>query len=158
MADSNLEGGCACGVVRYRLTASPLIVHCCHCTRCQRETGSAFAFNALLETDNVKLNVGEPERVVTPSSSGKNQDIWRCPTCKVAVWSNYAGFGDRISFIRVGTLDQGHDIAPDIHIFTTTKQPWVIIPEGSATADEFYSLKEVWPDASRARLRAALTD
>ncbi len=138
------------------MTAAPLMVHCCHCTWCQRETGSAFAVNALLEAGNVKLLAGEPERVVTPSNSGKNQDVWRCPNCKVAVWSNYAGFGDRIRFIRVGTLDEGHGIAPDIHIYTTTKQPWVVIPEGSASADEFYSLKDVWPDESRARLRAAL--
>jgi hypothetical protein len=158
MTDSTKEGGCSCGSIRYRMTASPLIVHCCHCTWCQRESGAAFALNALIESSCIDLLNGDPVKVATPGASGKKQDIWRCPECKVAVWSHYAGFGDRINFIRVGTLDEGHGISPDIHIFTTTKQPWVVIPEGSATADEFYSLKAIWPDESRARLRAALAD
>jgi len=136
--------------------AAPLIVHCCHCTWCQRESGAAFALNALIESNSLELLNEPPEKVATPSASGRNQDIWRCSRCKVAVWSHYAGFGDKVSFVRVGTLDTGHGISPDIHIYTTTKQPWVVIPEGSATADEFYSLKEVWPDDSRARLREAL--
>ena len=156
MSENTLEGGCTCGQIRYRLTAAPLIVHCCHCTWCQRETGSTFAVNALIESSCVELHKGEPEKVVTPTNSGTNQDIFRCPGCKVAVWSHYQGFGEAISFIRVGTLDEGHEISPDIHIYTTTKQPWVVIPEGSATADEFYNMKEVWSDERRARLRAAM--
>ena len=49
----NLEGGCACGAVRYRLTSAPMFVHCCHCRDCQRQTGSAFVLNALIEADRV---------------------------------------------------------------------------------------------------------
>jgi hypothetical protein len=137
------------------MDATPLIVHCCHCTWCQRETGTAFALNALVESANVSLLAENPENVPTPSSSGKGQIIVRCPACQVAVWSHYAGFGDRISFIRVGTLDPGHGLQPGIHIYTSTKQPWVVIPEGQPSADEYYDSKEIWSEESRARLKAA---
>ena len=148
-----MDGGCACGRVRYRMESLPLFVHCCHCRRCQLETGSSYALNALIESDRVILLEGEPEKTQTPSNSGKGQDIWRCPTCRVALWSNYAGFGSKVNFIRVGTLDEADRLAPDIHIFTSSKQPWVIIPEDQIAVAEFYDLKQYWPDSSRARLR-----
>ena len=110
------------------MTSAPLFVHCCHCTWCQRETGTAFALNAMIEADRVELLHGEPEVVDTPSNSGQGQKISRCPECKVAVWSNYAGAGDTVRFVRVGTLDEAGRVPPDIHIFTSTKQPWVVLP------------------------------
>ena len=129
MADTNSmihEGTCTCGHIRYRLTSEPLFVHCCHCTWCQRESGTAFALNAIIETDRVELLSGEVEIVDTPSASGKGQRISRCPICRVAVWSNYGGAGDAARFIRVGTLLEPGRLPPDIHIFTSTKQPWVV--------------------------------
>jgi len=150
------EGGCACGAVRYRLEAEPMIVHCCHCYWCQRESGSAFALNALIEADRVSLLSGEPQPVATPSASGKGQTIFRCPQCRVAVWSHYAGAGDAIDFIRVGTLDEPGRLPPDVHIYTASKQPWVIIPEGAPAFAEYYRRSEVWPAASIARRAAAL--
>ena len=151
-----LEGGCACGGIRYRMQAPPMFVHCCHCSWCQRESGASYALNALVEADRVSVLDGEPEMTLTPSNSGKGQKIWRCPDCHVALWSSYGGFGDKVSFVRVGTLDDADRIAPDIHIFTSSKQPWVVIPEGSDAVEEFYSLKQYWPDSSRARLRKIL--
>jgi hypothetical protein len=150
--ETNLAGGCACGAVRYRMQSEPLIVHCCHCTWCQRETGSAFALNAMIEADRVTLLQGEPERVATPSNSGKGQDIFRCATCRVAVWSNYGGAGDKIHFVRVGTLDAGHALQPDVHIYTSTKQPWVMLPDGQPVFDEYYRRSECWSDQSIARV------
>lgn len=146
-----VDGGCACGAVRYRMTSTPLFVHCCHCTWCQRETGSAFVLNAMIETDRVELLNGEPQAVLTPSASGKGQKIMRCPECKVAVWSHYAGIGDKVSFIRVGTLDESSRISPDIHIFTSTKLPWVEIPEGAPVYEEYYDWRKEWPEASQVR-------
>ena len=152
-SETTLEGGCPCGGVRYRMESPPLFVHCCHCRSCQRETGTSYALNALIEADRVKLLEGEPQKTATPSNSGKGQDIWRCPKCRVALWSNYAGFGSKVNFIRVGSLDEPDRIVPDIHIYTSSKQPWVIVPEGHAAVEKYYELKNHWPEDSRVRLR-----
>ena len=152
-----MEGGCTCRNIRYRLLGKPMVVHACHCTWCQRETGSVHALNALYEFDRVEHLKAEPELVDTPSASGKGQRIARCPICKVAVWSNYPGAGSAVRFIRVGTLDDPSQCPPpDAHIFTSTKQPWVIFPQGAKVYAEFYdNPREVWSDEARARHRAA---
>ena len=150
-----LEGGCTCRAVRYRMETAPLFVHCCHCRWCQRETGTSFALNAMIEAERVTLLQGEPEVVLTPSLSGKGQKIARCPACRIAVWSNYGGGGDAVRFVRVGTLDDPDRLAPDIHIFTASKQPWVNLPAGTPAVPEFYDLDAYWPKSSLER-RAAL--
>jgi hypothetical protein len=150
----SFEGGCACRAVRYRMTRRPMIVHGCHCSWCQRETGSAFAVNAVIESDAVAVD-GEIEMVVTPSASGKGQKIARCPQCKVALWSHYSGAGPGMRFVRVGTLDDPSPFPPDIHIFTSTKQAWVTLPAGAPAFPEFYNPKELWPADSQARYKAA---
>jgi len=149
------DGGCTCGAVRYRMTTRPLFVHCCHCRWCQRETGASYALNAMIEADRVQLLRGDVDVVDTPSNSGKGQRIARCPACRVAVWSNYGGAGDAVRFVRVGTLDEPDRLPPDIHIFTASKQPWVVIAPGMPAVAEFYSRAEHWPAESLAR-RAAL--
>jgi hypothetical protein len=150
------EGGCGCREIRYRMHGAPLFVHCCHCRWCQRETGSAFVLNAMIESDRVELLQGEPERVKTPSNSGKGQDISRCPTCRIALWSNYAGAGEAVRFVRVGTFDDPDRWPPDIHIFTSSKQPWVILPAAVPAVSEFYDRKQYWPAASLERRRVLL--
>jgi hypothetical protein len=154
-----MPGGCTCGTIRYRMESPPLFVNCCHCRWCQRETGASFALNAMIESDRVTLLAGEPELVDTPSASGKGQIIARCPKCRIAVWSNYAGAGTHVRFVRVGTLDQPDRVPPDIHIFTASKQPWVVLPPHVPAVAEYYDLKEHWPAASLARrevLRAVI--
>ena len=151
-----LEGGCTCRAVRYRMMTRPLFVHCCHCRWCQRETGASFALNAMIESDRVILLNGEPEVVNTPSNSGKGQKITRCPTCHIAVWSNYAGAGDAVRFVRVGTLDEPDRLPPDIHIFTASKQPWVVLAPDTPAVDEYYDRNEHWPAESLERRGALL--
>jgi hypothetical protein len=148
------EGGCTCKAVRYRVTGPPLIVHCCHCRWCQRETGASFALNALFEAERVELLKGAPEMVPTPSASGRGQKIARCPVCRVALWSNYAGAGEAVRFLRVGTLDDPDALPPDIHIYVASKQPWVVIPQGAVAVPEYYDRAAVWPAASLARWAA----
>lgn len=148
------EGGCACGAVRYRMEGAPMFVHCCHCTSCQTETGSAFALNAMIEAERVTLLKGAPEMVLTPSESGKGQKIWRCPQCQVAVWSHYGGVGDAICFVRVGTLDDSGSVPPDIHIYTRSKLPWVQLPGGVPVAQAYYDPREMWPRESQERFKA----
>ena len=154
-ATTTFEGGCTCRFVRYRLTSAPLFVHCCHCRWCQRETGASFALNAMIEADRVVVLKGEPEAVATPSNSGKGQKIIRCPSCRIALWSNYAGAGAAVHFVRVGTLDHPDALPPDIHIFTASKQPWVVLSEGAPAVSEYYDAKVHWPAESLER-RAAL--
>lgn len=149
-----LEGGCDCGRVRYAMRTEPLFVHCCHCRWCQRETGSAFALNAMIETDRVTLLRGEPIFVDTPSASGRGQRIARCPDCHIALWSHYSGAGPKVAFVRVGTLDNPDALPPDIHIFTASKQPWVILPEDTPAVPDYYDRELHWPAQSLARRKA----
>jgi hypothetical protein len=150
------EGGCTCRQVRYRLTSKPMFVHCCHCRWCQRETGAAFALNAMIEADRVVVLNGLPEIVMTPSNSGRGQKISRCPTCRIALWSTYSGAGDKVRFVRVGTLDEPDRLPPDIHIFTMSKQHWVVLPAGTPAVAEYYDREKYWPAESLARRRALL--
>ena len=149
-----MEGRCTCGHLRYRVEGRPLIVHACHCGWCQRETGSAHALNALWEMDAVILVEGHPEMIHTPSASGRGQVIARCPDCHVAVWSNYPQSGPAVRFVRVGTLAVPGAFPPDIHIYTSTKLPWVVLPDGAKAVEEFYDARTVWSAAARDRVRA----
>jgi hypothetical protein len=147
------EGGCSCGEIRYRLSSEPLIVHCCHCLNCQRQTGSAFVVNLLIEGDRVELRSGRPEQVPVPRDDGSEQMIHRCPTCRVAVFSTYAY--PELWFVRGGTLDEPTGVTPDVHIFTRSKVDWVELPDSAPAFDAFYDPKSVWPAESLERARAA---
>jgi hypothetical protein len=148
------DGGCSCGAVRYRLTSEPLFVHCCHCLNCQRQTGSAFVVNLLIEADRVELPAGEPQPVDVPRDDGSTQRIFRCPTCQVAVFSNYGR--PEIRFVRGGTLDDPSGVAPDVYIYTRSKLPWITLPDAVPAFEVYYDAKVLWPAASLRRLRAAL--
>jgi hypothetical protein len=150
-----LEGGCACGGVRYRVDAPPLFVHCCHCSWCQRETGSAFAMNVLIEATRVTLTEGDLATVTLPSASGRGQRVTCCSACLVALWSSYAGAGPAILFLRAGTLDRAGEIEPDIHIYTSTRLPWIQVPKDVPTETAFYDARVIWPADAQARYRAA---
>ena len=152
-ANYPIEGGCDCRLVRYQLESAPLFVHCCHCRWCQRETGASFALNAMYESARVTLLSGAPELIDTPSASGKGQQIARCPQCHLALWSHYAGAGRLLCFVRVGTLDNPDLLPPDIHIFTSSQQPWVILPSDIPAVLEYYDRKQYWPTQSLRRLQ-----
>jgi hypothetical protein len=147
-----LEGGCACGDVRYMLTNAPMIVHACHCRDCQKLTGAAFALNMWIERQFVDATGSEPlASPVAPGGSGKPHDVYACPRCGTQLWSKYhAAPGDTL-LVRAGTLDDPSAIAPDVHIFTRSKLPWLDLPEGARTFEAFYKISEVWPPASLAR-------
>jgi len=156
MQSDDLKGGCACGAARYRLASAPMFVHCCHCRDCQRQTGSAFVLNALIEADRVTILSGDLDPVAVPTDSGRSHEIYRCPSCKVAVWSVYGGAGPKLRFVRVGTLDDPAGLMPDVHIYLRSKLPWVALPEGVPSFDAYYDFRKVWPPASLERRRAVL--
>ncbi|MEP0323915.1 GFA family protein [Bauldia litoralis] len=150
-----LEGGCTCGALRYRLAGAPMFVHCCHCRKCQCQTGSAFVLNALIETDRIALLSGEATATRVPTGSGRSQEIYRCVSCKTAVWSDY-GPRPNLRFVRVGTLDDPAALQPDVHIFIRSKLPWVILPEGVPRFEAFYDTRALWPAESYERRAIAL--
>ncbi len=152
------EGGCTCGFVRYRMTSDPLIVHGCHCRWCQRQSGGAFAINALIEADRVELTSGKVNEITVASPSGSGQRIARCPKCQIAVWSNYLIIGgklaDNICFVRVGTLDDSDRHPPNVHIYTEDRQSWFELPEGVPAVSQFYDIEKVYSPESLARRKA----
>ena len=150
-----VEGGCACGAVRYRLEAPPLIVHCCHCHACQRETGSAFAVNILIEKNASPILSGNTVAFAVPTESGNPHTYFKCDQCHGTVWHEYDPPGAHVRFFPSGTLDAGHTIQPDIHIFTESKQSWVPIPPGAKSVLQFYVYGETWQPESLERLRVA---
>jgi hypothetical protein len=148
------EGGCACGAVRYRLTSEPLFIHCCHCLNCQRQTGSAFVINALIEAHRVEVLSGTPQPVEAPRDDGSAQTIFRCPICQIAVFSEYGR--PEVRFVRAGTLDDPSTVAPDVHIYTRSKLDWVTLPESVPAFEAYYDSKKLWPAASLERLAAVM--
>jgi len=160
MIPEHYQGGCGCGKVRYEVKSEPIIVHCCHCRYCQRQSGAAFAINALFWTEQITLKSGEVNLINTPSPSGKGQTIARCPDCEVAVWSHYfmGGIKEGIKFLRVGTLDNPDLLPPDVHIFTKTKQPWVQYPEAAHIVDVFYDIEATWSEQNNSRFKSLLAD
>jgi len=154
--DAYTEGTCACGQVKYSLASKPMFVHCCHCSWCQRETGSAFALNAMIETHQLQVVRGDIETINIPSNSGKGQLIARCPSCKIAIWSHYGGAKEKVAFVRVGTLINPSLCPPDIHIFTSTQLSWVKLNDDVPQMEEFYRRSEQWPAESIERYNAVL--
>ena len=150
-----LEGRCSCGEVKYRLASEPMFVHCCHCLNCQRHTGSAFVINLLIEAARVELLSGAPEPVTMPPDGGTPNRIFRCPSCQVALYSEYDG-RSQILFVRGGTLERPSVVTPDVHIYTRSKLPWIRLPESVPAFEAFYDPKMLWPEACRQRWRAAV--
>jgi hypothetical protein len=150
--DPQPEGACACGAVRYRLLSEPLFVHCCHCLSCQRQTGSAFAINLLIEADQVDLFAAQPRPVDVGRDDGGSQRIFRCPSCQIAVFSEYGRPG--LWFVRGGTLNDPRTVGPDVHIYTRSKVLWVTIPEDTPAFEAYYETSRLWPAESLRRLEA----
>ena len=149
-----VDGGCSCGAVRYRVNGEPLVVHCCHCLNCQRQTGSAFVINMLIEADRVELLSGEPRPVDVGRDDGSAQRIFRCPGCEIALFSEYGR--PEVRFVRAGTLDDPSAVAPDVHIYTRSKVPWVTLPPTVPAFEVYYDSKTLWPAESLERRQAVL--
>ena len=150
-----MEGGCSCRAVRYRLGSAPMFVNCCHCRDCQRQTGSAFVLNAIIETDRIELLGAAPVAVAVPTDSGRPHDVYRCAACQIAVWSDY-GRRPTLRFVRVGTLDEPASLTPNAHIFARSKLPWVRLDDSAPVFDIYYDMATLWSADSLARRQAIL--
>jgi len=152
-----MTGRCGCGEVHYRLTDDPIIVHACHCTSCQRETGSAFAINGVIEADRVEVTRGTVVAVDLRTASGNIQRVMRCPACQVALWSHYLGGGAALAYVRMGTLNDTSAATPAMHIFTSTKLDWVVLPNDATPVYEgFYRPSQVLSPERYARFKTAI--
>lgn len=151
-----LEGGCSCGAVRYRLERAPMFVNCCHCRDCQRQSGAAFAVNAVIEADQVVLLSSEPQPVAVPTESGRPHQIFRCPKCQSPVWSEYNG-NARARFIRVCSLDKPNSVSPNAHIYVRSKLPWISLPADVPAFEAFYDPVTTWPADSLKRGKAVFS-
>ena len=149
-----LQGGCDCGEVRYQLTRSPLFTHACHCTWCQRETGSAFVVNVIIESQNIQVDQGAAKPFPVPTGSGGKQHIYRCPSCYVALWSTYGSAKAKVSYLRAGTLDEPDLLPPQAHIYTSSKQSWLTLDGTANVSKGYYNRARTWPAESLERLKA----
>jgi hypothetical protein len=152
----NLEGGCACGTIRYKLTASPLIVHACHCRDCQRLTGGPLVINIWIERAFVESGDVAPKSFRLPAGSGKHHDVFFCENCGTTLWSSYQIAPGDALFVRAGTLDNAEAVTPDVHIFTRSKLPWLKLPQEVRAFDSIYTIDEVWSTESKERLRRCM--
>ncbi|MGH7987413.1 MAG: GFA family protein [Candidatus Binataceae bacterium] len=158
MSNSNdREGGCACGRIRYKLNAAPLIVHACHCRDCQRMTGGAFVINLWIEKKFVAAKGAVPKSFRLAGGGGKPHDVFFCGECGTYLWSHYHGAPGDALFVRAGTLDDPSVVRPDVHIFTRSKLPWLELPQDTPAFETFYNIGKVWPPASRERARQNLS-
>jgi hypothetical protein len=154
-----LTGGCACGKLRYVLLATPLFVHCCHCRRCQRESGTAFVTHAVIERANVKLLKGETVAGRVPTDSRRRHEIVHCATCLTALWGQHGRQPSVLLYLKVGTLDDPALAPTCAHIFTRSKLPWVSLGDSTDRSvpsfDGYYSASKLWPEASLERYHRA---
>ena len=149
------EGGCACGACRFELQGTPMITHACHCTDCRRLTGAPFAVNLWIEADNVVLKSGELRSVMLKGGeSGQPCEVWFCDACGTSLWSRYHVAPGNFRWVRGGALDDPSSFAPDVHVWTRSKMPFVTLPDDVPVYEQFYELKDVWTVESLGRLRA----
>ena len=145
---------CACAAVRYRLTTTPMFVHCCHCLDCQRQTGSAFVIYALIETARLQIEGAEPERFEMPTDSGRAHGIYSCQSCGIAVWSEYGGLGTWVR-ARGNARRPAAPGARRAHL-RAVEVPWVTLPEGVPAFEGYYDALKLWPPESLARRSTVL--
>jgi hypothetical protein len=151
-----LTGGCACGAVRYRIDRAPIFVNNCHCSLCQRQTGSTSVVNAFYESDAIDQFSGDTVEQGVKAGSGGAHAIIRCADCGTALWSHYPRLGALAAGVRVGTLDDPGALRPDAAIFVASKMPWVTLPEGIPHFEAGYDPSKLLPPERMARLRALI--
>jgi len=149
-----MEGGCTCGAVRCRLTDTPLVVHCCHCTWCQGLSGSAFALNAWIEGDRVELLAGMPEEAEVPTPSGGPFRLARCGDSGADLRGVCGAPGFR--FARAGTPGAPAALPPDAHNYTRSGLPWLDLGDRAPVFEEDYRRSDIWRPEAPERFRAAM--
>jgi hypothetical protein len=142
-----LTGGCQCGRVRYEINAKPLSAYVCHCTECQRQSGSAFGLSLAVPRDAVVIVSGTPATWRRVLESGRIISCLFCSDCGVRLLHNPER-NPRASIVKPGTLDDTTWLKPVGHIWTRSAQPWVQIPQDTVNYEgqpaDLSRLIEAW--------------
>lgn len=124
------DGGCQCGSVRYRIEGEPLDLVVCHCTECQRQSGSAFGMSLAVRAKDFRLTTGTLKSFTVTCDSGRLKTCTFCPDCGCRI---YHQTDPRGMSVKAGTLDDRTTLRPTAHYWTARKQPWVVVPDGVRT-------------------------
>jgi hypothetical protein len=151
MTDFPKHGSCNCQSVQYTITDAPLFTHLCHCTKCQKRTGSAFVLNIMVFVNDIALTSAAPESYTTITDSGSELTTFACSSCRDILYHTHPEFA-RIVMIAGGTVDDPGWIKPQAHIFVRSKQPWLELSNDIPAYLEMYQLEDTWPQASLAKL------
>jgi hypothetical protein len=122
-------GGCLCGGVRYRFTGEPLAYYACHCTDCQRQTGSAFGLSMIVHREAVEVLRGEPRLFEVSMPDGRTKRGRCCPECPVRLWGEPVKL-PQLLILRPGTFDDPGVHEPFGDIWTQSARPWVGFTRG----------------------------
>jgi hypothetical protein len=126
VADLPFTGGCLCGGVRFEVTEAPASVGYCHCTRCQRRSGTAASAQARLAAGSFRLLSGaELVRDYTPPDGFLK---CFCSNCGSALWSKDPA-NEEVMSVRLGSFDPGHGLRPQFRAFTHYAAEWEPLPD-----------------------------
>jgi hypothetical protein len=141
-----VTGGCQCGNIRYKLKAAPVVFYLCHCTECQRQSSSAFGQSMRVRVEDLEIT-GSMARYKRNTGSGGTLVCDFCPDCGTRLIHRREAYATNVS-LKAGSLDDTSWLVPAGHIWTKSKQKWVVIPEGSLAyelqPEDFGALKERW--------------
>ncbi len=126
---TKFTGGCQCGNIRYEVVGIPKQLVVCHCTDCQRQSGSAFGMTLVVNEADFRLTQGEPKTFASKSHTGRAKLGAFCPECGTRIYHKPEWRKGTVS-VKPGTLDDTRWLKPDMHLWTSSKQTWVTIPEG----------------------------
>ena len=143
----------ACRPCSTNRCGEPIFVNNCHCSQCQKQTGSTSVVNMFYEAEYLTQLSGDTSRHVVKAGSGGDHVIVRCAQCGTAMWSHYPRLGEFAAGIRAGTLDDPASVTPDAAIYVSERMPWVTLPEGIPAFETQYSPAELLPPERFERLK-----
>ncbi|KAF1962301.1 HET-domain-containing protein [Byssothecium circinans] len=151
----HMKGGCFCTKTRFRIDAPPLFCHACHCSDCQKQSGSVYGCSATVLTTDITCGSQPPKIDKTVRPSGQERSVASCELCGTVLWAT-GDMSPITTGVKVGVLDHPEIMEPDFHCFVENKIPWVILPEGARTGEGMLDFREVWPRASLRRFDEAI--
>ena len=120
---SRFTGGCLCGAIRYTVSAPLGALRVCHCTHCQKNTGTGMSVNAVIAAQEFALTQGTPMRFTTIADSGRTLRRYFCGDCGSPLYAHREESPERL-VLKAGTLDDSSGLKITAHIWTRSARPW----------------------------------